>query len=143
MSKNKHIAAATVKINAPISKVWDALTNPATIKKSMFGTDVVSDWNEGSKITWKGEWEGKAYEDRGVIQKMIPEKLVQYTHYSPTSGQPDVPESYHTVTIELKKEDSGVSVTLTQDNNATEQAKEHSEKNWKMMLESLKKFLEE
>ena len=31
---------------------------------------------------------------------------------------------------------------LLKDNNATEQEREHSEQNWKMMLDGLKKFLE-
>jgi len=34
-------------------------------------------------------------------------------------------------------------VTLSQDNNPTEQAREHSEKNWGMMLTALKQFLEQ
>jgi hypothetical protein len=33
-------------------------------------------------------------------------------------------------------------VTLAQDNNPTELACEHSEKNWSMMLVGLKKFVE-
>jgi hypothetical protein len=33
-------------------------------------------------------------------------------------------------------------VSLTQDNNATEEARPHSKKNWAMMLGGLKKFLE-
>jgi hypothetical protein len=31
---------------------------------------------------------------------------------------------------------------MSRDNNATEQARQHSEKNWKMMLTSLKNLLE-
>jgi hypothetical protein len=31
---------------------------------------------------------------------------------------------------------------LTQDNNPTEQARDHSEKNWTMMLSALKQFVE-
>jgi uncharacterized protein YndB with AHSA1/START domain len=33
-------------------------------------------------------------------------------------------------------------VSLLQDNNATEEAREYSEKNWNMMLGGLKEFLE-
>jgi hypothetical protein len=63
----------------------------------MFGTD----WKEGSPIVWQGEWQGKAYQDKGTILKIDQERVLQYSHFSPLSGQPDVPESYHTVTIEL------------------------------------------
>jgi hypothetical protein len=53
------IARASVTINAPSEKVWDALVNPEAIRQYMFGTNVVSDWREGSPITWRGEWQGQ------------------------------------------------------------------------------------
>lgn len=108
----------------------------------MFGANVVSDWKEGGQIVWKGEWQGKAYEDKGVILKIEPERVLQFSHLSPLSGLPDTPENYHTVTIELSGEGARTHVSLSQDNNPTEQVRGHSEKNWKMMLASLKKLLE-
>ncbi|GIW61908.1 MAG: hypothetical protein KatS3mg089_0760 [Patescibacteria group bacterium] len=108
----------------------------------MFGTNVVSDWQVGSSIVWKGEWQGKSYEDKGKILKFEKERKLQYTHFSPLTGKPDVPENYHTVTIELSNNGSQTTVRLSQDNNETEEARQHSEKNWRMMLEGLKKLLE-
>jgi len=136
------MARATTVINAPKSKVWEALVNPDAIKRYMFGTDVVSDWKEGGSIVWKGEWEGKKFEDKGILKKIQPEKLLQYSHFSPLSGKPDIPENYHTVTITVNDLDHGVQVNLTQDNNPTPDAVRHSEQNWKMMLEALKEMLE-
>jgi uncharacterized protein YndB with AHSA1/START domain len=54
-----HIATATTAINAPTSKVWDALTKPDLIKQYLFGTKVTTDWHVGSPITYKGIWQGK------------------------------------------------------------------------------------
>jgi uncharacterized protein YndB with AHSA1/START domain len=142
MDKNL-IARASITINAPGTNVWNALVNPKAIKQYMFGTNVVSDWKEGSPIVWKGEWQGKSYEDKGVILQFKPGRTIQYSHFSPLSGLADKPESYHTVTIELSNEGTQTRVSLSQDNNPTEQAREHSEKNWGMMLTALKKFLEE
>ena len=68
-------------INAD-DKVWNALTNPDVIKQYMFGTGVVSEWKEGSPIVWKGEWQGRKYENKGVILKLKPERLIQYSHFS-------------------------------------------------------------
>ncbi len=136
------IASASITIKAPIDKVWDALINPDKIKQYMFGTNAVSDWKEGSSIIWKGEWQGKKYEDRGVILKLEPGHRIQYSHFSPLTGQPDLPENYHIVTIELSGNGRQTLVSLLQDNNATEEAREHSEKNWNMMLGGLMKFLE-
>ncbi len=136
------IAKASISISVPVGKVWDALTNPEVIKQYMFGTNVISDWKEGSPIVWKGEWQGKKYEDKGVILKLEPERLIQYSHFSPLSGKPDLPENYHTVTVELSAEGAETRISLSQDNNPTEKSREHSEKNWAMMLASLKKLLE-
>ena len=137
------IARASLSVAAPIARVWDALVNPQTIKKYMFGTTVVSEWQKGSPITWKGEWKGKSYEDKGTILEIEPRRRLQYSHYSPLSGLPDSPENRHTVTIELSEEGAQTRVSLSQDNNASEEARQHSEKNWKMMLDGLKKVVEE
>ena len=138
-----HIARAATTIKTSVDKVWNALTDPEMIKKYMFGATVISDWKEGSKITWKGEWEGKPYEDKGKILRFEPKKSLQYSHFSPLSGLHDNPENYHIVTIDLEEKDEQTNVTLTQDNNINKKDRDHSEKNWKMMLASLKKLLEE
>jgi len=138
-----NIAKAETTINASADKVWNALTDPGMIKKYMFGTTVISDWKEGNKIIWKGEWEGKTYEDKGKILLFEPKKSLQYSHFSPLSGLHDSPENYHIVTIDLEEKDKQTIVTLTQTNNAVEKTKDHSEKNWKKMLASLKELLEE
>ena len=135
-------ATATTTINAPKSAVWDALVTPEAIKEYMFGTNVVSDWREGGRIVWKGEWQGKAYEDKGVILKYEPDRVLQYSHFSPLSGAPDVQENYHTVTIKLDNAGAQTRVSLTQDKNGSEEEREHSQKNWEMMLKGLKSFVE-
>ena len=136
------IARASLTVDAPRAKVWDALVSPKAIKQYMFGATVVSDWRPGSPIVWKGEWQGKPYEDKGTILEVEPGKSLRYSHFSPLSGLPDEPKNYHTVTIELSGEGDQTRVALAQDNNPTDEARVHSEKNWGMMLAALKKFLE-
>ncbi len=142
MSQNL-IAKATININVPTKKVWDALVNPQSIKQYMFGTNVVSDWHEGSPIFWRGEWQGKLYEDKGMILQFKPEQKLQYTHFSPLSGVPDKSENYHTVTVELSANGNQTHVALSQDNSASEEERKEAEKNWVMMLAGLKKFVEQ
>lgn len=136
------VASARTEISAPVGKVWEALTTPETIKRYMFGTSVASDWKEGSAITWTGVWKGKTYEDKGKILEMRPGRIIKYSHFSPLSGLPDEPENYHTVTIELAPGGRGTVVSLHQDNNPSEEARSHSERNWEAMLASLKETLE-
>jgi len=142
MSK-KFVARASITISAAVSAVWDSLVNPATIKKYMFGTEVVSDWKENSSISWNGVWQGKVYQDKGTILKNVPGKFLQYTHFSPLSGALDLPENYHTLTFELTEKDASTEIKLSQDNNASEEDQKHSEKMYESMFQGLKKMLEQ
>lgn len=136
-------ATATITIKAPLSKVWDALTNPVLIKQYLFGTDVTTDWKEGSPIAYKGVWEGKTYEDKGKIIKVVPEKQLVTTYWSSMSGKEDKPENYITVTNDLEAVDSlNTRLTITQTNNATEEEATRSQQNWQLVLDDLKRILE-
>jgi len=138
----KLVAKASTTIQAPAAKVWEALVTPSIIKQYMFGTNVASDFKKGSPITWKGEWEGKKYQDKGVILDVQPQRKLAYSHFSPLSGLPENPENYHNVTIELVDKGKQTLVSLSQDNNTSEKERDHSQKNWEMMLSGLKKVLE-
>ena len=142
MENKNLIASVQTTIDAPPDKVWDALVNPGLIKKYMFGATVITDWKIGNKIVWKGEWEGKSYEDKGEIFEIDPMEKLSYSHYSPLTGQPDIPENYHKVTITLENVGKQTKVKLTQDKNASEDAKKHSEMNWSAMLSEMKKIVE-
>jgi uncharacterized protein YndB with AHSA1/START domain len=139
---NNLIAMASITIKAPAAKVWQALVEPEAIKQYMFGTTVVSDLKVGGPIRWKGVWKGKAYEDKGTVLEIRPQQRLKYSHFSPLTGMPDKAENYHTVTVDLLQETEGTVVTLAQDNNATDEERRHSQENWMLMLEGLKKFVE-
>jgi uncharacterized protein YndB with AHSA1/START domain len=140
--KYSYEAKATTVINASASKVWDALTKPELIKQYLFDTEVITDWKVGSPITYKGEWEGKTFEDKGQILKFDPEKTLVSMHWSPLSGVPDIPENYHTVAYQLSEKNGATEVTITQDHNATKEEADHSTQNWKTVLDGMKKMLE-
>jgi uncharacterized protein YndB with AHSA1/START domain len=142
MNKN-YVAVIEITINAPVSSVWKALTDPEKIKQYMFGAEVVTDWKEGSPIVWRGEWQGKSFEDKGTVITFEPEKKLVVTHWSPMSGVPDTPENRHTVTYLLSFKNGETQIKLTQDNNANEEEKKNSEMTWNMMLQNLKSQVEE
>jgi uncharacterized protein YndB with AHSA1/START domain len=136
------VARATITITAHPHDVWSALVDPAAIRQYMFGTTVESEWRPGSPIVWRGEWQGRAYEDKGRILTVRPERSLQYTHFSPLSGLPDEPGNYHTVTIDLSPEGTGTRVTLTQDGSSTAEARDRSQENWSVMLRALRQYVE-
>lgn len=136
------LATAEIDIDATAAQVWEALTDPEQIKTYMFGSEVETDWQPGSSITWKGEYEGKAYQDKGEILEIEPEQLMKVSHFSPLGGQPDVPENYHTLTYQLTGSGSSTHVSLSQDNNASEEEAEHSKQMWTALLDGLKKVVD-
>lgn len=142
MSTNDFMANVAIEINSSRSEVWAALVTPSAIKQYMFGAEVESTWHEGSDITWKREFNGKKYEDKGVILQIEAEKMLKYTHFSALSGKPDEPDNYHLVTVYLADGADKTEVSLTQENNADEDTRLESEKNWGVMLDGLKKYVE-
>ena len=88
-------------------------------------------WTVGSPIISRGEWKGHSYVDKGTVLAFEPERLLTTTHWSPMGGTEDRPENYHTVTYELAEESGTTTLTLTQDNNATQaEADTMAENNW-------------
>ena len=70
------VAKKRITVNAPPDVVWRALTDPAMVRQYMHGTNLQTDWTVGSPITWKGEWQGKSYEDKGTVLAVEPTKLL-------------------------------------------------------------------
>ena len=137
-----HVAVAEIHVAATPSRVWSALTDPDQIEQYMFGSKVVTDWEPGSRIVWKGEYEGKRYEDHGEILEVNPGKLLVMTHFSPLNGKEDAPENYHVLAYELEEVDEGTRVQLSQDNNASTEAAEQSQSTWEKVLQGLKSVVE-
>ena len=54
-----YISNTTIEINAPISKVWNALVTPEKAKEYFFGANIESNWEENSPNTFNGEYNGK------------------------------------------------------------------------------------
>jgi uncharacterized protein YndB with AHSA1/START domain len=137
-----HVARAVVDIDAGREAVWHALTDPGMIAGWMMGARVSTDWQVGSPISWEGELDGKAYEDKGEVLAVEQPDRLSVTHYSPLMGEADTPENYHTIVYELSGDDGTTTVTLTQDGNDSAEQAEQFSANWQGMLESLKASVE-
>lgn len=137
-----YLATAETDIAAAPERVWEVLTDPEQLKELWFGAEVKTDWQQGSPITWSGEWEGKPYQDKGEILEVDPGRLLKLTHFSPLTGQPDVPENYHTLTYTLDGDGTATHLKLTQDNNGSEEEAKHSQEMWEMLVAKVKEAAE-
>jgi uncharacterized protein YndB with AHSA1/START domain len=139
----KLVATQSIRINAPLAEVWKALTDPEMIKKYFFGTETITDWKVGSPIFYRGEWEGKMYEDKGTVLAFEKEKLIKYNYWSSMSGIPDIPENYNDITYTVRKEGGAVVLDVKQEGLRDEATRVHSEENWALVMGGMKKLLEE
>jgi uncharacterized protein YndB with AHSA1/START domain len=115
------IVTSKIAIDAPVSTVWDILTNPEQTKKYMFGCETVSDWQPGSPLLWQGKWEGNDMVFvKGTIADIQPPSRLAYTTIDPNNPAiADAPENYLTVTYTLTNENGQTMLTVTQGDYST------------------------
>jgi uncharacterized protein YndB with AHSA1/START domain len=140
--KQNLTAKTQITIHASPAKVWGALTTPALIKKYLMGADVHTDWKVGSPLEYTGIYNGKPFEEKGVIQKIEPPKVLQATHFSSSSGKADKPENYAVVTWQLHEQEAATVLSVAQDGIENEAGVEGAKKNWTQVLGALKKVVE-
>jgi len=142
---NGNIFNKTIHINAPTSKVWDALTNPELMKKWMSETkiDIITDWEVGNPIVIRGTLNGKNFENNGTVLQFELEKILQYNYLSSLSRLPDKPENYSVLEFRLTPMENQTTLTLALSNFPTETIYKHLAFYWNVTLEILKRMIEE
>jgi uncharacterized protein YndB with AHSA1/START domain len=130
-------------VNAPIKKVWNALTDKSKIREWMKGVEVDTDWKEGSAITYKCfdrlgnivTWNGKQMIWDGIVESVHPHKELSCVYPSKATGLEK--ESYHLTEVfpEITK------IILRQECLSPEAANGYVDST-RNTLQKLKEFLE-
>ena len=131
-----------LKINAPAYKVWEALVNPEIIKKWQYGSDLITDWKEGSSIRFKSEWEGQIFEQWGTVLEIEQNKKLKYNLFAPRPDLEDKPENYFEMEYKLTKKGETTLLEIIQEDNrpGAKQEKIQGEEN--PVLKNLKEIIE-
>lgn len=140
--EREHVSTASIAIEGSAADVWDALVNPITAKAYFFGAEVRSDWKEGSAITFTGQFNGNSYHEKGTILRCRPQRLLQYSHWSDLEQLADLPENYRTWTFRIESEDSGVVLSVSEDNIPDQAMRTRSDEFWSGVLSTIKGLVE-
>ncbi|MEQ8472119.1 MAG: SRPBCC domain-containing protein [Marinoscillum sp.] len=132
----------SIQIKASAKEVWDALVNPEKIKVYFFGTQAESEWEKGSSLTFRGEWEGTSYVDKGTILEIEPLRVLKYDYISSFSSLDDKPENYSIITNLLESDGEHTTLTIIQEGFENEDARKHSINNWDALLKAIKEMIE-
>jgi uncharacterized protein YndB with AHSA1/START domain len=106
---------STVKILAPASKVWRALTNPGLVKQWQYGSDLLTSWEVGTPIIFRNEWNGQVFEQKGTVLEFSPATRLKYSLFFPQPGLQDIPENYFFMTYELAESEGATSLLVRQE----------------------------
>jgi uncharacterized protein YndB with AHSA1/START domain len=104
-----------VKIHAPASKVWLALTVPDLVKQWQYGSDLLTTWEPGTPIVFRNEWNGQVFEQKGAVLEFIPGSCLKYSLFFPSSGLQDIPENFFLMTYELTESGGLTTVVIRQE----------------------------
>lgn len=128
-------------IQAKPELVWDILTNPIHIRRWMGGADlqleVISDWEEGSDIVFKG-FHHVQFEAAGKIIELKPFSKFCYTHLSSISRLPETEQNFTWLDFTLKELKNSTQLSLEIRNFPTETIFKHLQFYWKTTLQIIK-----
>jgi uncharacterized protein YndB with AHSA1/START domain len=137
---SQFVVRKQIKIAAPATVVWDALTNPEKTKHYFFGCKVFSSWQPGSDIVFKGRMFWLIpIKLSGKIVQIERGKLLRYT-LTNRDG------STSQVTDELSYNGSETTLNITDnvgEGTGAQRRFTRSQKGWDKVLGSLKRFVEQ
>ena len=133
---------STIKLNAPINKIWDVLTKPKLVKQWQYGSDLITDWKVDSEIRFRTEWEGQIFEQWGKILEIVPQKLIRYSLFAPRPDLEDKPENYFVMNYILSEEKSCIRLDIIQEDNRLSAVQEAPQGEENPVLSALKTLIE-
>lgn len=136
------INISKITINAPTQRVWNALTKPELIKLWQYGSDLITNWEVGSDIRFRSEWEGKIFEQWGKVLEVRTNESVKYSLFAPRPDLEDKPENYFIMSYALTADKGQTKLEIIQEDKRPDAVQEELQGEENPLLQSLKKVAE-
>lgn len=134
-----------VHIDAPVTRVWRALTDLARLPRWMGEPElriaVETDWRVGAPITIRG-FHHVPFENRGVVLAFDPPHALGYRYLSSLSGLADEPGNQTHLHFDLAEENGGTRLALSAHGFPTDAIFHHTAFYWAGTLHVLKAYVE-
>lgn len=108
-------SSSDIKINAPAERVWDALVNPAKVKRWQYGSDLITSWQPETPIRFVTKWGDKVFEQWGTVLEFTPCNKLKYSLFAPRPDLADSPENYFYMTYLLVENDGSTDLSIIQE----------------------------
>jgi uncharacterized protein YndB with AHSA1/START domain len=137
----------SIRLNAPLNAVWEALTQPELMKSWMSDSEIeiVTTWEIGRPIIINAQ--GVSYKtpftNTGIVLQFLKDRVLEYSHLSSISQLPDEAQNYTLIKFTLQPEADHTLLELDLSNFPTESHYKHIDFYWTVTLEVLKRFVEE
>jgi len=136
MDTSRH--EASVDISGAPEQVWDALTNPVKTRGYYYGTDIVSDWQPGSR--WTSESGDELYLEGELIEVDAPKRIVQTFHIA--SEEPAASDAPSRVTWQLTPLGDGQTRVQMIHEDMGQATRDYVQGGWEQILSGLKSVVE-
>ena len=133
---------STIILNAPVEKVWNALTQPELVKQWQYGSDLLTDWKTNHEIRFRNEWEGQVFEQWGTVLEVIPNQKIKYSLFFPRPELEDKPENYFIMSYILSEENQKTKLEIIQEDNRPGAVQEEPQGEENPILQGLKALIE-
>lgn len=126
-------------VPAPAGRVWEAFASNEGFAQVFEGITVECSWIVGTPIVWSGSWEGKTFRDEGTLMVFEPPVRLEYTYWTSFWGPSPTPETVQRIVNEFEPVPGGTRVVIRQTNIPSAESRDHSEKNWREILDRVAK----
>lgn len=133
---------SSITIHASLQKVWDTLTKPEFVKLWQYGSDLQTNWEVGSKIKFVTEWEGKIFEQWGIVLEFTPTSKLRYSLFAPKPDLEDKPENYFEMIYSLTADHGQTKLEIIQEDNRPNAVQEDKKDGENPILSMLKQIAE-
>ena len=130
---------AEIVVEATPERVWDALTNPEKTRAYYYGTDILSDWQPGSR--WTSESGDELYLEGELTEVLPPRRIVQTFHVA--IEEPAASDPPSRVTWEVIPIDPSTTRVRIAHEGMGQATREYVDGGWEHILAGLKLVVEE